>query len=351
MSKKIVTLGEIMLRLSTQKHQRLSQENHFDINFGGGEVNVAEALCHYGCQTEFISKIPKNPIGQMAINRMRKYGIDTSSIVRGGNRLGVYFLEPGVSMRSSHVLYDRRKSAMAEATVADFDFDVLFKGADWFHTTGITPALGENAACITETAFKKAKENGLTTSFDINYRKKLWGKENAKTVLKRLCKYIDVLIGVYVGDDKTEETILGLKSNKIGSKTGEGNPERYKDVYKQLKKKYDFKYIASTFREVTSASDNQLSALLYDGKEFYHSKKHTIRIVDRIGGGDSFASGLIYALITGKNTKNATEFAIASSALKHTIPGDFNQVNFDEVRDLVDKMHHNMEKRDIFYNI
>src|SRR5699024_7714855 len=191
------------------------------INFGGGEVNVAEALCHYGCQAKFISKIPRNPIGQMAINRMRKYGINTSAIVREGNRLGVYFLEPGASMRPSQVLYDRETSAMAEATVEDFNFDDIFKGTDWFHTTRITPALGENAACITEAAFKKATENGLTTSFDINYRQKLWGKEKAKTVLQRLCKYIDVLIGVYVGDDKTEETILGLKSNKIGSKTGE----------------------------------------------------------------------------------------------------------------------------------
>ncbi len=351
MQKSIVTLGEIMLRLSTKKHRRFTQCNHFDVNFGGGEVNVAEALCHYGCKSKFISKIPENPIGQMAINRMRKYGIDTDAIVRGGNRLGVYFLEQGASMRASKVIYDREDSSLAKARVEDFDFDAQFKEADWFHSTGITPALGENAADITETAFKKAKEHGLTTSFDLNYRQKLWGKEEARKAISRLCPYIDVLIGVYVGEDKQEETLLGFKSNLEGTKSGKVSINRYKDIFGQLKDKYNFKYIASTFRETLSASDNSLSAMVYDGKEYHISKKQHIRIVDRIGGGDSFASGLIYALMNDMNTKDATEFAISASALKHTIPGDFNHVTQKEVKDWVDKLHDNMERRDIFYRV
>jgi len=331
MSKKVVTLGEIMLRLSTPEHQRFVQADRFEVNYGGGEANVAVALCNYGLQGTFVTKIPENAIGQAAINQLRRYGVDTQYIVRGGDRLGIYFLESGASMRASQVIYDRAKSAIAEAEVADFDFDKIFDGAEWFHTTGITPALGDKAVELTETASKKAREKGITTSIDLNYRKKLWSKEKAKAVMSELCKYVDVCIG----NEEDAETTLGFKSRNTDITKGKLNLESYKDVFKQMKEQFGFKYIASTLRESYSASDNGWSALVYDGKEFHHSRKYDVRIVDRVGGGDSFASGLIYALISGMETGEATEFAVAASALKHTFPGDFNHATLSEVKALM----------------
>src|SRR5690625_1192444 len=241
MSKKVVTLGEIMLRLSTPEHQRFVQADRFEVNYGGGEANVAVALCNYGLQGTFVTKIPENAIGQAAINQLRRYGVDTQYIARGGDRLGIYFLESGASMRASEVIYDRAKSAIAEAEVADFDFDKIFDGAEWFHTTGITPALGDKAVELTETALKKAREKGITTSIDLNYRKKLWSKEKAKAVMSELCKYVDVCIG----NEEDAETTLGFKSRNTDITKGKLNLESYKDVFKQMKEQFGFKYIAS----------------------------------------------------------------------------------------------------------
>jgi len=327
MSKKVVTLGEVMLRLSTPDFKRFVQTDTFDITYGGGEANVAGALCNYGLEGTFVTKVPDNPIGQSAINHLRRYGVDTQYIAKGGKRLGIYFLETGASMRASQVVYDRADASISEAEISDFDFDKIFEGAVWFHTTGITPALSDKAAALTEAALKAAKAKGITTSIDLNYRKKLWSKEKAREVMTRLCQYVDVCIG----NEEDAETTLGFHSKETDVTKGELNLDGYKDVFKQMKEKFGFKYIASTLRESYSASDNGWSALVYDGDEFYHSKKYDIRIVDRVGGGDSFASGFIYGLIQEMGLKGATEFAVAASALKHTFPGDMNHATLSEV--------------------
>src|ERR1700733_13884967 len=321
MSKKVVTLGEIMLRLSTPDFKRFVQADSFDVTYGGGEANVAAAICNYGENGTFVTKVPNNPIGQAAINHLRRFGVDTEFIARGGDRLGIYFLETGASMRASQVVYDRAGASIAEVEIAEFDFDKILAGADWFHTTGITPALSDKAAALTEAALKAAKAKGITTSIDLNYRKKLWSKEKAREVMTKLCAYVDVCIG----NEEDADTTLGFKAADSDVTKGELNLEGYKDVFKQMKDKFGFKYIASSLRESHSASDNGWSALVYDGNEFYHTKKYTIRIVDRVGSGDSFASGFIYGLVSGMAMPDAAEFGVAASALKHTFPGDFNQ--------------------------
>lgn len=327
----MVTLGEIMLRLSTPGFQRFVQSDSLDVTYGGGEANVAVALSNYGLNGVFVSKVPDNAIGQSAINHLRRYGVATQFMARGGNRLGIYFLETGASMRASQVIYDRANAAIAEADLSEFDFDAIFEGADWFHTTGITPALSDKAAALTEAALKAAKAKGITTSIDLNYRKKLWSKEKAQEVMSKLCKYVDVCIG----NEEDAETSLGFKSSGTDITKGELNLEGYKDVIRQMKAKFGFKYIASSLRESYSASDNGWSALVSDGTEFYHTKKYNVRIVDRVGSGDSFASGLIYGLVTGMSMGDAAEFGVAASALKHTIPGDLNHATLSEVQGLL----------------
>ncbi|HTG55989.1 MAG TPA: sugar kinase, partial [Niabella sp.] len=320
MSKKVVTLGEIMLRLSTPGFQRFVQSDSFDVTYGGGEANVAVALSNYGLNGVFVSKVPDNAIGQSAINHLRRYGVDTQHVALGGERLGIYFLETGASMRASQVIYDRAGASIADVDASEFNWDAIFEGADWFHTTGITPALSDKAAALTEAALKAAKERGITTSIDLNYRKKLWSKEKAQSVMTELCKYVDVCIG----NEEDAETTLGFKAAHSDITKGELNLDGYKDVIRQMKDKFGFKYIASSLRESYSASDNGWSALVSDGKEFYHTRKYDVRIVDRVGSGDSFASGLIYGLVTGMSMADAAEFGVAASALKHTIPGDLN---------------------------
>jgi len=331
MSKKVVTLGEIMLRLSTPGFKRFVQSDSFDVTYGGGEANVAAALCNYGLNGVFVSKVPDNAIGQSAINHLRRYGVDTSYVAVGGKRLGIYFLETGASMRASQVVYDRADASIADADISEFDFDKIFEGADWFHTTGITPALSDKAAALTEAALKAAKAKGITTSIDLNYRKKLWSKEKAREVMTRLCQYVDVCIG----NEEDANDMLGFVSKGTDVTKGELNLDGFKDVCKQMKEKFNFKYIASTLRESHSASDNGWSALVYEGNEFYHTKEYDVRIVDRVGGGDSFASGFIYGLITGKSLTDAADFAVAASAIKHTIPGDLNHATLAEAESLV----------------
>ena len=331
MSKKVVTLGEIMLRLSTPGFERFVQADSFDVNYGGGEANVAVAASNYGLEGVFVTKVPDNAIGQSAINAVSRYGVNTSFIAKGGKRLGIYFLETGASVRASQVIYDRAGASIAEAEISDFDFDKIFEGADWFHTTGITPALSDKSAALTLAALKAAKAKGVTTSIDLNYRKRLWSPEKARKVMTELCQYVDVCIG----NEEDADTTLGFKPEGTDVTKGELNLDGYKSVFKQMQEKFGFKIIATTLRESHSASDNGWSALLYNGTEFYHSKKYELRIVDRVGGGDSFASGLIYALVTGKNIADAAEFAVAASAIKHTIPGDFNHATLKEVQELV----------------
>jgi 2-dehydro-3-deoxygluconokinase len=331
MPKKVVTLGEIMMRLSTPGHERFVQSDSFDVTYGGGEANVAVALSNYGLNGVFVTKVPDNALGQAAINHIRRYGVDTQFIARGGARLGIYFLETGASMRASQVIYDRAGASVAEMDINEFDFDKILEGASWFHTTGITPALSDKAAALTEAALKAAKAKGITTSIDLNYRKKLWSKEKAREVMTRLCQYVDVCIG----NEEDADTTLGFKATGTDVTKGELNLDGYKDVFQQMKEKFGFKYIASTLRESHSASDNGWSALVYDGSEFYHSKSYEVRIVDRVGSGDSFASGFIYGLVTGMLMADAAEFGVAASALKHTIPGDLNHATLNDVKELM----------------
>lgn len=331
MSKKVVTLGEIMLRLSTPDFKRFVQADTFDITYGGGEANVSAALCNYGLNGTFVTKVPNNPIGQSAINHLRRYGVDTQFIARGGDRLGIYFLETGASMRASQVVYDRAGASIADVDASEFDFDKILDGASWFHTTGITPALSDKAAALTEAALKAAKAKGITTSIDLNYRKKLWSKEKAQKVMTHLCQWVDVCIG----NEEDAETTLGFKPGNTDVTKGELHLDGFQDIMKQMVSKFGFKYVASSLRESYSASDNGWSALVYDGKDFYHTKKYNVRIVDRVGSGDSFASGLIYGLVTGMPMNEAAEFGVAASALKHTIPGDLNHATLSEVKDLM----------------
>lgn len=331
MAKKVVTLGEIMLRLSTPDYKRFVQADTFDVTYGGGEANVAAAICNYGENGTFVTKVPNNPIGQSAINHLRRYGVDTQYIARGGDRLGIYFLETGASMRASQVVYDRAGASIADVDISEFDFDKILEGADWFHTTGITPALSDKAAALTMAALKAAKAKGITTSIDLNYRKKLWSKEKAQKVMSELCQFVDVCIG----NEEDAETCLGFKAAHSDITKGELNLDGYKDVFNQMQAKFNFKFIASSLRESYSASDNGWSALVYDGKAFHHTKKYSVRIIDRVGSGDSFASGLIYGLVTGMSTVDAAEFGVAASALKHTIPGDLNHATLSDVKELM----------------
>ena len=278
--KKVVTLGEIMLRLSTPRFERFVQAESFDVVYGGGEANVAVSLANYGLDSYFVSKLPKNEIGQAAINQLRRYGVNTKYVERGGNRIGIYYLESGASMRPSKVVYDRANSSIAEASVNDFNFDEIFKDAEWFHFSGITPALSEEAAILTEEALKAAKKHGVTVSVDLNYRKNLWTPERAQEVMTNLMKYVDVCIG----NEEDAELTLGFKPGKTDVTTGELELAGYQNIFKQMKEKFGFKYVISSLRESYSASDNGWSACAYDGNEFYHSRKYDVRIVDRVGG-------------------------------------------------------------------
>ncbi len=330
--KRVVTLGEIMLRLSTPGYNRFVQSQDFDVNYGGGEANVCVSLANYGLDARFVTKVPKHEIGQSAVNALRRFGVDTDYISRGGDRLGIYFLETGASQRASKVIYDRAHSAIAEAVPEDFNWEEIFDGADWFHFTGITPALSEKAAKVTLEACKAAKKFGVTVSVDLNYRKKLWTPEEAGKVMETLMEYVDVCIG----NEEDAELVFGISAEDTDITKGEINHNAYENVAKQLIERFNFKYVASTLRESYSASDNGWSALLYDGEKSWLSKKYDLRIVDRVGGGDSFASGLIYALVTGMKGQEAVEYAVAASALKHTIPGDFNLASREEVMTLME---------------
>ncbi|WP_019893857.1 sugar kinase [Allobaculum stercoricanis] len=327
---KIITLGEIMLRLSTPGNTRFVQSDSFDVVYGGGEANVAVSLANYGHDAYFVSKLPTHEIGQSAVNALRKYGVHTDYILRGGDRVGIYYLETGASMRPSKVIYDRADSAIAKATADEFDFDAIMAGADWFHFSGITPALSAEAAKLTEAACKAAKKHGVKVSCDLNYRKKLWTPEQAQAVMKQLMQYVDVCIG----NEEDAKLCLGFEP-KANVEQGETNASGYYEIFKQMKEEFGFEIVCSTLRESYSATYNGWKALIYDGKEFYESKRYEINpIIDRVGGGDSFSGGLIHGLLTKDTMGEALEFAVAASALKHTINGDFNLVSTEEVEAL-----------------
>lgn len=327
---KIVTLGEIMLRLSTPGHSRFVQSDSFDVVYGGGEANVAVSCANYGHEAYYVTRLPVHEIGQAAVNALRRYGVRTDFIARGGSRVGIYFLESGAAMRPSKVIYDRAGSAIAEALPEDFDFDAIMEGADWFHWSGITPAISDRAAELTRLACEAAKRHGVTVSVDLNFRKKLWTKEKAQSVMRPLMHYVDVCIG----NEEDAELCLGFKPD-ADVEGGKTDAEGYKGIFRAMADQFGFKYVVSTLRESFSASHNGWKAMIYDGKEFYESKRYDILpIVDRVGGGDSFSGGLIHGLLTKATQGEALEFAVAASALKHTIDGDFNMVSAAEVEAL-----------------
>ncbi len=327
----IVTLGEIMLRLSPSgQNVRFVQADRFDVIYGGGEANVAVSCANYGHHATFVTKLPAHEIGQSAINALRRYGVDTSHIARGGNRIGIYYAETGVSMRPSKVIYDRAGSSISEAKPADFDFDAIMEGADWFHWSGITPAISDSAAELTRLACEAAKRHGVTVSVDLNFRKKLWTSEKAQQVMRPLMQYVDVCIG----NEEDAQLCLGFKPD-ADVEGGNTDADGYKGIFEQMRREFGFKYVVSTLRESLSASHNGWKAMIFDGNEFYVSKRYDILpIIDRVGGGDSFSGGLIHGLLTKQSMGEALEFAVAASALKHTINGDFNMVSAEEVEAL-----------------
>lgn len=324
---RVVTFGEIMLRLAPEGYLRFIQADKYGATYGGGEANVAVSLANFGVDAAFVTKLPENDIAEGAVRALRAAGVDTSFITRGGDRIGIYFLEKGASQRASKVIYDRAHSAIAEAVPADFDWDKIFSGADWFHFTGITPALSDNAAEITLLAVKAAKKAGVKVSCDLNYRKKLWSREKARRVMTELMKYVDIVIA----NEEDASDVFGITAPGDVTK-GEVSGKGYVAVAKELISRFGLEYAAITLRGSISASDNRWSAVLVSkDSEVYAAKEYVVHIVDRVGGGDSFGAGLIYGLNNFDDPQQAVEFATAASCLKQTIEGDFNMVTVDEV--------------------
>ena len=330
----IVTFGEIMLRLSTPGHSRFISTDIFEARYAGGEANVAVSLAMFGHDAWFVTRLPKNEIGEAALQVVRRYGVNTNYIARGGDRLGIYFLESGASQRPSKVIYDRADSAVSQMDSSMVDWDKIFAKKDWFHWTGITPAIGEKPRKAVVEACKAAKKAGATVSCDLNFRSKLWTEEEAQATMNPLMEYVDVCIA----NEEDAQRSLGFEAGDTDVEGAELDDEGYANLARSLKAEYDFQAVAITLRESFSASMNGWSAMLHDDKdckEPVRSTRYEIDIVDRVGGGDSFTAGLIHGLLTKSNTRNALEFAVASSCLKHTIPGDFNLSSEDEVEKLV----------------
>lgn len=327
---RVVTFGEIMLRLAPNGYLRFFQNDQMQATFGGGEANVAVSLANYGMDAAFVTKLPKHAIGQAAVDSLRYFGVDTKGITRGGDRVGIYYLEKGASQRGSVCIYDRAYSAIQLADKSDFNWDEIFEGADWFHFTGITPALGENLVQICKEACIAAKNKGVKISCDLNYRGKLWTRDQARAAMSELCKYVDVCIA----NEEDAKDVFGIEAENTDIYGGKLNKEGYKSVAKQLMDTFGFEKVAITLRTSISANDNDWAGMLFDGENYCFSKEYHLHIVDRVGGGDSFGAGLIYALLSGKDTQQSIEFAVAASALKHSIEGDFNRVSVPEIEKL-----------------
>jgi len=329
-SHRVITLGEIMLRLNPEGYNRFVQADRFAASYSGGEANVAVSLACFGIDAAFVTKLPKNDIGQAAVNHLKRFGVDTSLITRGGERVGIYFLEKGASQRASKVIYDRAGSAIQKASTSDFNWDKIFENVGWFHFTGITPALGDDCAAIALDACKAARSKGITISCDLNFRKNLWTREKAETVMSELCKYVDLCIA----NEEDAKDVFGIESEHTNLDSGSLNREGYIKVAEELTRRFSFGKVAITLRGSISASDNQWGAMLYDNGKAYFSQTYNVHIVDRVGGGDSFGAGLIYSILNGKSPQESIEFAAAASCLKHSIEGDFNLVSLDEVNAL-----------------
>ncbi len=333
MGKKVVTFGEVMMRLAPPGYQRFLQANSFDATYAGGEANVAASLARYGYDAYFVTKLPPHEIGQACRCFLQKYGIKTDYIKMEGSRLGVYYLETGASQRASKVIYDRADSAIAKVQPGEFDWPTIFAGAEIFHITGITPALGDSAAAVSLEAVQAAKKAGVTVTCDLNFRKNLWSSAKANEVMSRLMPFVDIVIA----NEEDAEKVFGIKAENTEVAAGKLDDTGYQEVCRKLAVRFGFKKVAITLRESYSASDNGWSGIFYDAAndEFFQSKKYDIHIVDRVGGGDSFGGGLIYGLLEGMDNQQTIEFAVAASCLKHTIPGDFNLVSVAEVEGLM----------------
>ena len=328
--KKIVTFGEIMMRLNPEGYLRFVQANKFEASYAGGEANVAVSLAGYGMDAAFVSKVPSHEIGQSAVNERRRFGVDTSMMVRGGERLGLYYVEKGASQRASKVIYDRAGSAIAKASASDFDWEKIFEGADWFHFTGITPALGGELPAICLEACKAAKKLGVKVSCDLNFRKKLWSNKEAEAVMSTLMPYVNVCIA----NEEDAKDVFGIEAEGTDLNAGKVNHDGYISVARQLTERFGFDKVAITLRESISASDNGWAAMLYSDGKAYFSPTYKVHIVYRVGGGDSFGGGLIYSLLSGYDEQKAINFAVAASCLKHTIEHDFNLMSVSEVEAL-----------------
>jgi 2-dehydro-3-deoxygluconokinase len=327
MSAKVITFGELMLRLNPPGFERLLQSPLLCATFGGGEANVAVSLAQLGLDSHYVTRLPSNAIGDAAVRALRAEGVATDLIVRGGSRMGIYFTETGASQRASTVLYDRANSAISEIPPDAVPWDGVMSGAAWFHVTGITPALGERAASSTAAAVAAAKRAGARISVDLNYRKKLWTTAQAQTVMRPLMREVDVVIA----NEEDLQSVLGIEVEGTDVTAGTLNVSAYRSAAERVTRELGPTTVAITLRESLSASDNGWSAVLWDGKMLHESQRYAVRLVDRIGGGDSFAAGLIYGLVTGRSRDAALRFAVAASALKQTIPGDFNRVSVAEV--------------------
>lgn len=327
---KVITFGEIMLRLSPHGYERFVQAQSMSSLYGGGEANVSVSCANYGIETSFVSKVPTHEIATAALQSLRALGVDTTYVIRGGDRLGIYYLERGASQRPSKVIYDRAGSAFALSQEHEYDWDTIFRGATWFHITGITPALSSDMAKITLAACKKAKALGITVSCDLNYRNKLWSKSKAQEVMSQICEYVDVCIA----NEEDAYDVFGIRPEASDVTSGQLHHDSYISVAKQLHTRFQFKAIAITLRSSISASENMWAAMLYTQNHVYFSKQYRMNIVDRVGGGDSFGGALIYSMTQNYDPQSAIDFATAASCLKHSIDGDFNLVSIDEVKKL-----------------
>ena len=327
---RIITFGEIMLRLNPEGYKRFVQANCFEASYAGGEANVAVSLANYGMDAAYVTKVPAHEIGQSAVNALRQYGVDTSLILRGGARLGVYFVEKGASQRASKVIYDRANSAVALSKKEEYDWDKIFDGADWFHWTGITPALGGELPEICLEACKAAKARGITISCDLNYRKKLWTTQQAGETMAKLLPYVDVCIA----NEEDAKDVFGIEAEHTDISAGKLDHNGYISVARQLTERFGCKAVAITLRSSISASDNDWAGMLYTNGEAFFSPTYHVHIVDRVGGGDSFGGGLIYSMITGKAPQDVINFAVAASCLKHAVEFDFNMMSVQEVEAL-----------------
>lgn len=330
---KVLSFGEILLRLSAPGYTRLFQKDSLDSSFCGGEANVAVSLSMFGLQSQFLTKLPQSDVGIAAANSMRYFGVDTSKIIYGKGRMGLYYLEKGASQRASKVIYDREYSAIAMADPEDFCWDKIFEDVGWFHWTGINPALSDDLAEICLRACKEAEARNIIVSCDLNFRSNLWSSEKARTIMPNLIQYVDVCIG----NEEDAEKVLGIKSENTDVSRGKLNKDGYREVAERISSQFNCKYVAITLRESKSASRNIWSGLLYDAakKTVHYSSTYDIQIVDRVGSGDSFAAGIIYGLICGMDNQHVVDFATAASCLKHTLEGDYNRVTVQDVEQLM----------------